>query len=597
MEVGVLAREQRKLAAILAADVVGYSRLMGRDESGTLSRLKAHRVDRLEPALARNGGRLVKLTGDGALVEFASAVDALSAAIEFQQAMAEANRDQPEDAAIVFRIGLHLGDLIVDGDDLYGDGVNVAARLESECPPGGIVMSGDVHNAVAGRVKVTFDDLGNLALKNIDRPIPAFRVRWEAADWHAPAALVTRKRIAEKLHSILVLPFSGRQEDETQQLLAEALTDDLTHDLALIPGTIVIAHSSALTLRGKSVDARSAAREFGVRYVVDGSVRVGPERVRINVQLIDTETGAQVWSDRIEVRRSELLGLQDTISGRIAWALELELPSVESRGGYHSEGESADAFELSMQGWSLMNRSPSREVVLGAEEKFRKAHVLDPRLVHARVGLSFTHIRKVGSFWSVSPEADIAKANALIDPALTDAPRHDRAHFVKGLILRAERQLERSSVFYERAIRLNPNYAQALAFLGYNRTLVGRPAECFELIEKARQLSPRDPQLGVWLGFAGTAHQQLREYSKAVQVFSDAVQMNPEYGLLYFRLAAAHVLAGSRENGVAALTEGLRLLPEFSVRVMRLRGESNHPETVEERERTIVALQSIGMPD
>ena len=279
-----LAREQRKLAAIIAADVVGYSRLMGRDESGTLARLRKNRSEHLDPVLAKYGGRLVKLTGDGALVEFASAVDALSAAIEFQQAMAEANSDQPADTALVFRMGLHLGDLIVDGDDLYGDGVNVAARLEGEAPAGGILISRNVRDAVAGRVKATFEDLGGLSLKNIERPVRAFRVHWEASDWRTQAApevpvapAVTSQPptplpLPDK-PSIAVLPFQNMSGDPEQEYFVDGMVEDIITGLSRFKSLFVIARNSSFTYKGKSPDIRQVGRDLGVRYVLEGSVR------------------------------------------------------------------------------------------------------------------------------------------------------------------------------------------------------------------------------------------------------------------------------------------------------------------------------------
>jgi class 3 adenylate cyclase len=265
-----LAREQRRLAAIIAADVVGYSRLMGRDESGTLARLREHRKLRFEPTLARHGGRLVKLTGDGALAEFPSAVDALGAAIEFQQAMEEANQGQTEDIRIVFRIGLHLGDLIVDGDDLYGDGVNVAARLEVEAPAGGIVISRTVHEAVVGRLKANFDDLGSLALKNIERPVQAFGVKWESADWKVAAAApvigVTPQPADVPLAlpdkpSIAVLPFQNMSGDPEQEYFADGMVEDIITSLSRLSGFFVIARNSSFTYKGKAVDIKHVSRE------------------------------------------------------------------------------------------------------------------------------------------------------------------------------------------------------------------------------------------------------------------------------------------------------------------------------------------------
>jgi adenylate cyclase len=271
-----MVREQRRLAAIVSADVAGYSRLMGRDESGTLARLREHRKQRFEPALARHGGRLVKLSGDGALAEFPSAVDSLSAAIEFQQAMVEANYEQTEDTRIVFRVGLHLGDLIVDGDDLYGDGVNVAARLEAESPAGGIVISGNVHDAVVGRLKATFQDLGSLALKNIERPIQAFRVRWESADWQASAtqpsaiaaSLSTDVTLAlPNKPSIAVLPFQNMSDNRDDEYFADGVVEDIITALSRFKSLFVIARNSSFSYKGKSADIRQVGRELGVRYV------------------------------------------------------------------------------------------------------------------------------------------------------------------------------------------------------------------------------------------------------------------------------------------------------------------------------------------
>src|SRR5882672_4545514 len=281
-------RVARRLAAILAADVVAYSRLMGLDENGTLARLKAHRAERLEPTLARHGGRLVKLTGDGALVEFPSAVDALNAAIAFQQAVTEANRDQPEDTRIVFRIGLHLGDLIVEGEDLYGDGVNVAARLEAEAPPGSIVVSRAIREAVEGRLKAKLHALGELALKNIERPIRAFRVEWDAADWKtmevdAPKPAIPTEPTTSTLAlpdkpSIAVLPFQNMSGDPEQEYFCDGITEDITTALSRFHSLFVIARNSSFFYKGKSFDIRQIGRELGVRYVLEGSIRKAANR-------------------------------------------------------------------------------------------------------------------------------------------------------------------------------------------------------------------------------------------------------------------------------------------------------------------------------
>ena len=333
-----MAREQRKLAAIVAADVVGYSRLMGRDESGTLARLRKNRSEHFDPVLTKYGGRLVKLTGDGALIEFASAVDALSAAIEFQQAMAEVNHDQPADAALVFRMGLHLGDLIVDGDDLYGDGVNIAARLEAEAPAGGIVISRTVHEAVAGRVKATFDDLGTLALKNIDRPIQAYAVRWQAADWPiatlsgpaavSPTAAETPLPLPDK-PSIAVLPFQNMSGDPEQEYFADGLTEEITTALSRSRDFFVIARNSSFSYKGKSPDIRQVGRELGVRYVLEGSVRKAGDRLRITAQLIHTATGNHHWAERYDCKATDIFAIQDEITESVVASIEPQVRLAE----------------------------------------------------------------------------------------------------------------------------------------------------------------------------------------------------------------------------------------------------------------------------
>jgi adenylate cyclase len=330
-----LAREQRKLAAIVAADVVGYSRLMGHDESGTLARLRRNRSEHLNPALTKYGGRLVKLTGDGALIEFASAVDALSAAIEFQQAMAEANSDQPADTALVFRMGLHLGDLIVDGDDLYGDGVNIAARLQAEAPPGGIIVSRAVREAVDGRLRARLHALGELALKNIPRPLRAFRVEWNEADWPSTAPVpstastplkeATLATSSPSRLSIVVLPFANLGGDPELEYFVDGVTESLTTDLSRMGGVLVIGRNTAFTYKGKHVDLKQIGRELDVQYVLEGSVQRGGNRMRVNTQLIDATTGIHLWAERFDKPLAELFDMQDEIVARLANQLGAQL--------------------------------------------------------------------------------------------------------------------------------------------------------------------------------------------------------------------------------------------------------------------------------
>jgi len=381
-------RVVRRLAAILAADVAGYSRLMGRDEPGTLARLKAHRTDRLGPTLARHGGRLVKLTGDGALVEFPSAVGALSAAIEFQQAMAEANQSQPDDTAIVFRIGLHLGDLIVDGDDLYGDGVNVAARLEAEAPAGSIVISRNVHDAVTGRLKASFEDLGSLTLKNIERPVQAFGVKWEIADWKdstptAPATTTVAHPAAEmplalpNKPSIAVLPFANISGDPDQEYFADGMVEDIITSLSRFNSLFVIARNSSFTYKGRAVDIKQVGRELGVRYVLEGSVRKAGGKVRITGQLIDSETGAHLWADRFDGSLEDIFELQDRVTTSVVTAVAPKVDQAEIERARRKPVENLDAYDLFLRGLAH-SHVLTKEAQEEALQLFNRAIELDP---------------------------------------------------------------------------------------------------------------------------------------------------------------------------------------------------------------------------
>jgi adenylate cyclase len=384
-----VAREQRKLAAIVAADVVGYSRLMGRDESGTLARLRKNRSEHLDPVLAKYGGRLVKLTGDGALIEFGSAVDALSAAIEFQQAMAEVNSDQPADTALVFRMGLHLGDLIVDGDDLYGDGINVVARLEGEAPAGGILISRNVRDAVAGRVKATFEDLGSLSLKNIERPVRAFRVHWETLDWRTQAAPEVPVGPAVTLHasptplplsdkpSIAVLPFQNMSGDPEQEYFVDGLVEDIITGLSRFKSLFVIARNSSFAYKGKSPDIRQVGRELGVRYVMEGSVRKAGNRLRITGQLIDASDGAHLWADRFEGALEDVFELQDRVTANVMGIIAPRVYQAEIERLRSKPVGKFEAYDLLLRAVALMQIS-GRNEVNQALRLFRQAVELDP---------------------------------------------------------------------------------------------------------------------------------------------------------------------------------------------------------------------------
>jgi adenylate cyclase len=497
-------RVVRRLAAVLAADVEGYSRLMGRDEHGTLARLKAHRTERLKPALARHGGRLVKLTGDGALVEFASAVDALCAAIEFQQAMVEANRDQPADAALVFRMGLHLGDLIVDGDDLYGDGVNIAARLEAEAPAGGIIVSRTVHEAVAGRLEATFDDLGSLSLKNIDRPIHAFAVKWRDTDWEVSAAAAMAPpfsatslaagaplALPEK-PSIAVLPFQNMSGDPEQEYFADGMVEDIITALSQFKSLFVIARNSSFTYKGTSPDLRKVARELGVRYVMEGSVRKAANRVRISAELIDSANGAHLWADRFDGSLEHVFELQDQVTRSVVGSIA---PTLE-----HAEVERArrqpviTSYDAYLQGMAFVYRQ-STSAWKDALKLFYRAIELDPDYAtpYAMAARCLAALRQHGR--SADREGDEAEARRLALRAARLAGDDALTLCWTGYVLCYMcHDLDAGAGLIDRGIASNENLAVGWQLKGLASFFLGQHEDAVEQTARAMRLNPRDPE-------------------------------------------------------------------------------------------------------
>ena len=491
-----MAREQRKLAAILAADVVGYSRLMGRDESGTLARLRDHRKERLEPSLARYGGRLVKLTGDGALAEFPSAVDALGAAIEFQQAMAEANRGQPEDTAIVFRIGLHLGDLIVEGDDLYGDGVNIAARLEAEAPPGGIIVSRAVREAAEGRLRAKLHALGELTLKNIERPIRAFGVEWDEADWRAAATSPARHSEPDALTlalpdkpSIAVLPFENLSGDPEQEYFVDGIAEDVLTTLSKIQDLLVIARNSSFVFKGQARDIREIGRMLGARYVLEGSVRRAGNRVRLAAQLIDSLNGSHVWADRFEGDLDDVFELQDQITQDIVGALEVRLTLGEEARVWRKRSGSPLVYEHFLKGRTLYINF-AKHTHAQARSEFERALAINPAFTSAlgMLGLTLTDQARFG--WEEDQATTYDLALECAARALAVDPNSYTAYVAVGYTRLFQRRHDDAVAAGEKAIALCPNCADAYHMAGMFHGYAGdfRKAALYE--EQTQRLSP-----------------------------------------------------------------------------------------------------------
>ncbi|MBX9945530.1 MAG: adenylate/guanylate cyclase domain-containing protein [Reyranella sp.] len=562
-----MAREQRRLAAIIAADVVGYSRLMGRDESGTLARLREHRTQRFEPTLARHGGRLVKLAGDGALAEFPSAVDALGAAIEFQQAMAEANRDQPEDTRIVFRVGLHLGDLIVEGDDLYGDGVNVAARLEAEAPAGGILISGNVHDAVAGRLKATFEDLGDISLKNIERPVRAYRVLAEGVA-AAPASTAssptdTPLALPDK-PSIAVLPFTNMSGDPEQEFFADGMVEDIITALSRFKSLFVIARNSSFTYKGRTANVKQVGRELGVRYVLEGSVRRAANKVRITGQLIDSETGAHLWADRFDGSLEDVFELQDQVTTSVVGAIAPRLRQIEIEQAQRRRPDNLDAYACVMRAMPAV-WSHHTDTKAEALRQLQHAIDLDPRYALPQALAAWCHAQ-IATYDST---ADPVRERLLAVQLAEAAARLDGDDEIVLTVLAAAYSMcgdhPRAGPLIEKALLLNPNSAWTWQRSAWLNVYLERYDLALAHFNHGMRISPLDPlNFNSFLGI-GTAYLGLGQFEEAATCIKKSISTEPGALFQHRMLAVALAHAGRQEEAREVMRQYLRANPDMTI--------------------------------
>jgi len=549
----------RRLTAILAADVAGYSRLMGSDEEGTHERLQADLRELVNPKIAEHRGRVVKTTGDGFLAEFASVVDAVRCAVEVQRGMAERNADTPPERRIEFRMGINLGDVIAEGDDIFGDGVNVAARLEALAEPGGICVSRVVRDQVRDKVDLAFDDLGEQQVKNIARPVRIYRVRDRAAELAGAtvpsAPLISRTTGAAPRLSIVVLPFTNLSDDREQQYFADGITEDLTTDLSRLAPMFVISHNTAFTYRPKPVNTKQIGRELGVRYLLEGSVQRSGNQVRVNAQLIDTETDAHLWAERFDGDRGDLFTLQNEITSRIAGSLNLELTAREAaRPTAHP-----DALDYILKGRAAYSKPASRDTYAEAISFYERALDLDPQCAEARSLLARTLAARAMDGMTDTAIADLAHAEGLARTALAASWRSPLAHFAKGHVLRAQGRLEEAIPEYETAIALNRNWVFAYVALGACKLLTGEIEEAIPLAEQAIRLSPRDPNIGIMYDRIGYVHLLQSRIDQAILWCEKARSANPAHPLYRAHLASAYALKGETERAAAELAEARRL--------------------------------------
>jgi adenylate cyclase len=554
-------RVNRKLAAILAADVVGYSRLMAADEAGTLAALKRHRETVFDPAVAAHNGRVVKLIGDGTIVEFASVVDAVNCALSVQRSGASAPDHRA--AAIVLRIGVNLGDVIMEGEDIYGDGVNIAARLEPLAEPGGICISSIVNESIGNRIDVRFQDGGEITVKNIDRPIRIWR--WQpggaAANPRQPNAANPTAKAATA--SIAVLPFTNMSGDAEQEYFSDGISEDIITDLSKIAGLIVIARNSSFTYKGRSVDVRAVGRELGVRSVLEGSIRRAGQRVRITAQLIDTESGGHLWGDRYDRDLTDIFEVQDDVTHRIVDALKVTLSPAEKARLAESEPSNIDAYDCFLRGREIMlGKEKNRATFEEAIRFLRKALTLDPNYSQAYACLAFAHIFDYQNRWSDDPDNSLQLAKQCAQQAVEKDANEPLAHCVTGLTALFERDVHLAKTEVDLALSLNPNMALAHNLLGSIRIYSGQPLEAIPAIEQAMRLDPAFSHQ--FLHFLGTAYLFAGKYETAATLLKQRIMLVPETDFSRVALASALGHLGQADEAHRIWAELKEINPKYS---------------------------------
>ncbi len=562
--------ETRKIAAILVSDVVGYSRLAGADEDRTLARLRALRSDLIDPTISVHHGRIVKRTGDGSVIEFRSVVDAVRCAVEVQHAMGERNAEVPEDRRILFRIGIHLGDVVEESDgDLMGDGVNIAARLEGVCEPGGVCLSEDAYRQVRDRVKEEFADLGERELKNIARPIRVYAVKIgsESGAQALPASPPDNKKPPRL--SFVVLPFVNLSNDPAQDYFADGITENLTTELTRIRNSFVIARNTAFSYKGRHLDVRQIGRDLNVRYVLEGSVQRGGDRVRVNAQLIDAESGAHLWADRFEEEVADLFKLQDHVVARLARTLQIELVNTEAQRSLHDRPRNPDAIDLTMRGLSLLNQTTTKASSYEAQDLFEQALTLDPANADALAGAARADMSNYIYGWSDQPDL-YARAMQRANQALLLNPNHAIAHYTKAVLIMIKVKANDAALANEviaeakASLRADPSFARAYHPMAVGEMLLGRHEHAMSTLEQAMRISPRDSYLGAWRMEMGRQLLALCRTDAAVQEGLKAIDLGYRNALSYAALAAFYGAADKTPEASAALAEAMKLNPKLS---------------------------------
>ncbi|MEE9210789.1 MAG: tetratricopeptide repeat protein [Kiloniellales bacterium] len=625
---------ERRLAAILAADVVGFSRLVGEDEEGTLARLKATRMEVFEPRLTRHHGRMVKLMGDGVLVEFASVVDAVTCAVDIQQAINQRAAGQAERDRIVYRMGINVGDVVVEGDDILGDGVNIAARLEGLAEPGGICVSGKVYDEVRTKLDFAYDDLGKKRVKNIEEPVRVYAIRagdpadggagysaparrksptlplvaaaaaviligagltvwlrpWEAgvAPVATPAPLPA---LSDDRPSLAVLPFDNLSGDPEQEYFVDGMTEDLITDLSQVSGLLVIARNSVFTYKGKAVKVQQIGRELGVKYVLEGSVRRAGNRVRINAQLVRTRDGTHIWAERFDREITDVFALQDAVTRKLVTALAITLTQGEEQRLSRSGEVSPEAYDMLLRGLERLRRYNPEDNRL-SRDYFERALALDPNFARAHADLAFSHSMDLLSGWTASPEESLLLAKKHGDLALELDPNLREVHFAMGSVYLRERRFEEAIESSLRAIKIDPNYADAYVQMAWFQMYAGRAGDGLELVEKAMRLNPHYSFF--YSTVRGLIALHLGRFEEAAAAFEAAVNRNPQFPIAHQLLAATYAHLGRIEDAEWEAGELLTLLPDFTISAERARAPYKREEDLD---LYIEGLRKAGLPE
>jgi adenylate cyclase len=585
------ARVERRLAAILAADVAGYSRLMGLDEEGTLAALKACRQELIDPKIAEYRGRIVKTAGDGALVEFASVVDAVRCAIDIQRAATERNTDVPGNRRLVFRIGINVGDIIIDEGDIYGDGVNIAARIEALAEPGGICLSGNVYEHVRStKLDAEFVDLGEQNVKNIAQPVRVYKVNTSMVSGARPTQEAATS--PSDLPSIAVLPFLNISGDSDQEYFADGLAEDIITALSRIRHFFVLARNTTFTYKGRVVDVQAAAKDLGVKYVLEGSVRKVGNLVRISVQLIDGRTGNHLWAERYDRGLEDIFAVQDDIALSVAGTIEPEISRAEQERARAKPPASLHAWDYYLRGlWHLWRFS--RTDVIEAQVQFRRAIQIDPDFGPSYAALSFAQLQVFNQGLSDSPAAALHEAFDTATKAITVDDRDPLPHWARAFVFLFRREYESAIDECRTAIEINPSFAPAYTIIGHAHGFNGRPAEALRWYESAFQRSPKDPR--AWLIMMGRAfaYYYLGDWEKAEACGRQATHSAHAHLWAYAIHAAALAKLHAINEARAILQKIRDSKPNFSVKMVR----ETAPMNASMMELFIEGLREAGVDD